>query len=128
MAVDNLCAMFLSHVVRFALVSTVFLFNALLFSAPVVKLGNEVLAENGFKVLKGKRVGLLTNPSGVNRNLETTIDVLRAAPGVKLVALFGPEHGIYGSEFAGTNVENTIDKRTGLQVFSLYGTNRSPSL
>ena len=56
-------------------------------------LGNEVLAAEGFRVLAGKRVGLITNPSGVNRKLETTLDVLRAAPGVKLVALFGPEHG-----------------------------------
>src|ERR1035438_7814729 len=49
-----------------------------------VKLGNEVLASNGCKALKGKQVGLITNPSGVNRNLDTTIEVLRAAPGVKL--------------------------------------------
>src|SRR5262252_404161 len=96
-------------------------FLALSSQGVTLKLGNEVLAEEGFKPLKGKRVGLLTNPSGVNRNLETTIDVLRNAPGVKLVALFGPEHGIYGSEFAGSNIDNAIDKRTGLQVFSLYG-------
>ena len=92
-----------------------------------VKLGNEVLAENGFKELQGKRVGLLTNPSGVNHKLQTTIDVLRAAPGVKLVALFGPEHGIYGAEFAGTNIESSVDQPTGLQVYSLYGTNHSPT-
>jgi len=95
--------------------------------AASVRLGNEVLAEGGFKELKGKRIGLLTNPSGVNRSLETTIDVLRAAPGVKLVALFGPEHGIYGSEFAGTNIESSVDQRTGLTVHSLYGTNHSPT-
>lgn len=64
-----------------------------------VKLGNEVLVATGFKALQGKRVGLITNPSGLNRNLESTIDVLRAAPGVKLVALFGPEHGVYGEAF-----------------------------
>ena len=69
-----------------------------------VKLGNEVLAAGGFKALQGKRVGLLTNPSGVNRKLGSTIDVLRAAPGVKLVALFGPEHGIYGDVPAGDKV------------------------
>jgi uncharacterized protein YbbC (DUF1343 family) len=107
------------------------LFVGLVLSAPVcsgaIRLGNEVLAEGGFKELQGKRVGLLTNPSGVNHKLQTTIDLLRAAPGVKLVALFGPEHGIYGSEFAGTNIESSVDLRTGLQVYSLYGTNRSPS-
>src|SRR2546427_4554190 len=69
--------------------------------AAEVQLGNEVLAQDGFKVLQGKRVGLITNPSGVNRNLESTISVLRAAPDVKLVALFGPEHGIYGDVPAG---------------------------
>ena len=68
---------------------------------PHVKLGNEVLAETNFKALAGKRVGLITNPSGINSRLESTIDVLRNAPDVKLVALFGPEHGIYGDVPAG---------------------------
>src|SRR5664279_2947421 len=86
-----------------------------------VKLGKEVLAAGHFKVLQGKRVGLLTNPSGVNRQLESTIDVLRAAPGVKLVALFGPEHGVYGAAGAGDNVADTTDVRTGLPAYSLYG-------
>ena len=96
-------------------------------SAAEVKLGNEVLAGSGFKVLQGKRIGLLTNPSGVNRNLESTIDVLRAAPGVKLVALFGPEHGIYGDVSAGDKVESRIDARTGLPVHSLYGATFKPT-
>src|ERR1043165_6610183 len=86
-----------------------------------VKLGNEVLAQQKFKALAGKRVGLITNPSGVNGNLESTIDVLRAAPGVKLVALFGPEHGVYGDVWAGDKISSTTDPRTGLPVHSLYG-------
>ena len=94
---------------------------------PRVKLGNEVLVANKFKELAGKRVGLITNPSGVNHNLETTIDVLRAAPGVKLVALFGPEHGIYGDVPAGDKVESRTDERTGLPVHSLYGATRKPT-
>src|SRR5207247_4450132 len=77
-----------------------------------VKLGSEVLARGGFKVLNGKRVGLITNPSGMNRDLESTIDVLRAAPGVKLVALFGPEHGVYGDVWAGDKVQSQTDART----------------
>src|SRR2546423_6328167 len=81
-----------------------------------VRLGDEVLAISGFKALRGKRIGLITNPSGVNRNLESTIDVLLAAPGVKLVALFGPEHGIYGDVPAGDRVESRTDPRTGLPV------------
>jgi len=92
-----------------------------------VNLGNEVLAEQKFKVLAGKRVGLITNPSGVNRNLESTIDVLRAAPNVKLVALFGPEHGIYGDVPAGDKVASRTDARTGLPVHSLYGATRKPT-
>lgn len=96
-------------------------------AAPRVKLGNEVLAAHHFRELAGKRVGLITNPSGVNSRLETTLDVLRAAPGVKLVALFGPEHGIYGDVPAGDKVESRTDTRTGLPVHSLYGATRKPT-
>jgi len=92
-----------------------------------VRLGNEVLAARQFNVLQGKRVGLLTNPSGVNRHLESTIEVLRAAPGVKLVALFGPEHGIYGDVGAGDKVGSGIDARTGLPAHSLYGKTFKPT-
>ncbi len=100
--------------------------RALAANAPV-QLGNEVLAAGGFKELAGKRVGLITNPSGVNRKLETTIEVLRAAKGVQLVALFGPEHGIYGDVPAGDKVESRTDARTGLSVHSLYGATRKPT-
>ena len=92
-----------------------------------VQLGSEMLARSGFKVLQGKRIGLITNPSGVNRNLESTIDVLRAAPAVKLVALFGPEHGVYGDVPAGDKIESRTDERTGLPVHSLYGATRKPT-
>jgi uncharacterized protein YbbC (DUF1343 family) len=92
-----------------------------------VELGNEVLVAGHFKVLQGKRVGLLTNPSGVNRQLVSTIDVLRAAPGVKLVALFGPEHGVYGAVGAGDTVADTTDARTGLPAYSLYGKTFRPT-
>ncbi|MFM9030206.1 MAG: exo-beta-N-acetylmuramidase NamZ domain-containing protein [Opitutaceae bacterium] len=95
--------------------------------APRVVLGSEVLAEGGFRELAGRRVGLITNPSGVNRRLESTIEVLRRAPGVKLVALFGPEHGIYGDVPAGDKVESRTDVRPGLPVHSLYGATRKPT-
>jgi len=94
---------------------------------PRVKLGNEVLAQTRFKALAGKRVGLITNPSGVNSRLESTIDVLRAAPTVNLVALFGPEHGIYGDVPAGDKIASRTDARTGLPVYSLYGETRKPT-
>lgn len=63
----------------------------------IVKPGIEVLREQGFSMLKGKRVGLVTNPSGVDREFNSTIDILFNAPGVELVALFGPEHGVRGA-------------------------------
>src|SRR5215467_1245822 len=92
-----------SRSVQFLAFLILFASASLLFSAQV-KLGNEVLVQHDFKELRGKRVGLITNPSGVNCNLESTIDILRSAPGVKLVALFGPEHGIYGDIFAGEKI------------------------
>ena len=95
--------------------------------AQQVQLGNEVLAASGFKVLQGKRVGLITNPSGVNRNLDSTVDVLHKAPGVQLVALFGPEHGVYGDVPAGQQIGNRTDPHTGLPAYSLYGATHKPT-
>src|SRR5688572_26955059 len=92
-----------------------------------VQLGSDMLAANGFKELQGKRVGLITNPSGVNRNGRSTIDLLGRAPGVKLVALFGPEHGISGNIRAGENIRDKTDQRTSLPVHSLYGATRKPT-
>ena len=96
-------------------------------SAANVKLGIEVLRDNGFAPLKGKRVGLVTNPSGVDSHLNSTIDILYAAPGVNLVALFGPEHGVRGDAYAGDYVADSTDPVTGVPVFSIYGKNRQPS-
>ena len=92
-----------------------------------VKPGIEVLQENQFKALEGKRVGLLTNPTGVDSRLKSTIDILFEAPNVNLVALYSPEHGIRGDVTAGEEVGNAKDSRTGLPVFSLYGANKKPS-
>lgn len=96
-------------------------------SDPVVKTGIEVLRESGFKKLTGKRVGLVTNPSGVDRHLNSTIDILFNAPGVNLVALYGPEHGVRGDVYAGGKVTDTRDAVTGLPVYSLYGATRKPT-
>ena len=92
-----------------------------------VKPGIEVLVENGFSGLEGKKVALLTNPSGVDRCLRSTIDILFEAPQVDLVRLFGPEHGVRGDGYAGDHVKDGIDKATGLKVYSLYGEYRQPT-
>lgn len=110
-----------------SLVALALLATAAPAAEPRVQLGNEVLTAEHFRALAGKRVGLITNPSGVNSRLESTIDALRAAPGVRLVALFGPEHGIYGDVPAGDKIESRTDSRTGLPVHSLYGATRKPT-
>lgn len=92
-----------------------------------VRLGIDVLIADGFKPLVGKRVGLITNPTGVTGDLRSTIDVLHAAPGVQLVTLFGPEHGMRGETPAGDDVADDRDAATGLPVHSLYGKYRKPA-
>jgi uncharacterized protein YbbC (DUF1343 family) len=86
-----------------------------------VSLGSEVLASSGFSILQGKRVGLITNPSGLNSRGKSTIDLLRRAPGVRLVALLAPEHGLRGEFKAGKEFPNSTDPNTGLPIYSLYG-------
>ncbi len=93
----------------------------------VVETGIEVMAGNNFDILQGKRVGLVTNPTGVDRNLRSTVDIINSAPGVKLTALYGPEHGVRGEFTAGEYVESETDPGTGLPVYSLYGKTRKPS-
>ena len=92
-----------------------------------VKTGIEVLRDRGFAGLEGRRVGLVTNPSGVDRYLKSTIDILFEAPQVNLVALYGPEHGVRGDVYAGGKIEDSKDEATGLPVYSLYGSTRKPA-
>jgi uncharacterized protein YbbC (DUF1343 family) len=103
-------------------------FSLTVFSAePKVKPGIDVLRERGFDILKGKRVGLITNPTGVTSDLQSSIDILFNAPDVKLVALYSPEHGIRGDLDAGKEINGYNDLRTGLPVYSLYGKTRRPT-
>lgn len=88
--------------------------------------GIEVLREGGFSELQGKRIGLVTNPTGVDAELRSTIDILSKAPGVTLAALFAPEHGVRGDIAAGAAVSDTKDRATGVTVHSLYGSSRKP--
>ena len=96
-------------------------------SAAKVQTGIEVLRADGFKQLEGKRVGLTTNPTGVDSNLKSTIDILWEAENVNLVALYGPEHGVRGNVHAGDVVDNEVDKKTGLKMYSLYGKTKKPN-
>ncbi len=89
--------------------------------------GIDVLEANGFQQLQGKRVGLVTNPTGVNKDLVSTVDVLFNAEGVELVALYGPEHGVRGDVHAGDLVSGNSDPKTGLPVHSLYGKTVKPT-
>ena len=92
---------------------------------PAVKAGIDVLAEEGFARLKGRTVGLVTNHTGRAADGTPTIDLLFKAEGVKLVALFSPEHGIRGE--VDEKVGDSVDAKTKLPVYSLYGTRRKPT-
>jgi uncharacterized protein YbbC (DUF1343 family) len=87
--------------------------------------GIDSLVQSSFKPLAGLKIGLITNHSGQARNGKTTIDLLHAAPNLKLVKLFSPEHGIRGT--AEGNIGDAVDHKTGLKIHSLYGSTRKPS-
>ena len=89
--------------------------------------GVEVLLSDSLSLIRGKRVGLLTNHSGRDRKGTSTIDLLFHAPGVKLVALYGPEHGIRGAARAGEKISSSVDSATGVKIYSLYGDLKVPT-
>ncbi len=93
---------------------------------PKVKLGNDVLMEKHLDLLKGKRVGLIINQTARLSSGKFLVDVL-IQKGVKIVALFGPEHGVRGEAAAGEKVSDTIDQKSGIPIFSLYGKTRKPT-
>lgn len=95
--------------------------------AQKVKTGLEVLQADDFSQLKGKKVGLITNPTGVDHLLHSTVDLFFRSGEFSLVALFGPEHGVRGDYAAGDYVDNFTDPVTGLPVYSIYGKTRKPS-
>ncbi len=94
-------------------------------ASPQVLPGIDVLARDGFAKLKGKKVGLVTNHTGMSRDGRSTIDLLYSAPGLQLLALFSPEHGIRG--VLDTDVPSSRDETTGLPIHSLYGATRRPT-
>jgi uncharacterized protein YbbC (DUF1343 family)/CubicO group peptidase (beta-lactamase class C family) len=95
-------------------------------AAPPVLTGIDVLVKEEFARLKGHKIGLVTNHTGRDRTGKATIDLLYEAEGVKLVALFSPEHGIRG-ELDQPDIGDTKDAKTGLPVWSLYGKRRKPT-
>jgi uncharacterized protein YbbC (DUF1343 family) len=92
-----------------------------------IKTGIEVLQNNNFDVLNGKKVGLITNATGLSSSLKPTIDILFEAENVELVALYGPEHGARGEIAAGDKVDDYVDPVTQVPVYSLYGKTRKPT-
>lgn len=92
-----------------------------------LKLGNELLMSKYHHLVEGKRVGLVTNQSGVNSRGVSTIDVLAGDKSVRLTALYGPEHGIDGAASAGEYVESYTHPELGIPVYSLYGSTRMPT-
>nr|WP_307273088.1 DUF1343 domain-containing protein [Peribacillus sp. V2I11] len=89
--------------------------------------GIEVLLKEEKNVLSGKKVGLITNPTGIDSKLTSIVDLLNDDPDINLTALFGPEHGVRGDAQAGASVEYYIDEKTGLPVYSLYGKTKKPT-
>ena len=89
--------------------------------------GIEVLLSDSIHLVRGKRVGLITNHSGRDRKGTSTIDLLYKAPGVRLTALFAPEHGLRGVAQAGESVESGVDSATGIPVYSIYGRTQVPT-
>lgn len=89
--------------------------------------GIEILKKTNFEQLNGLRIGLITNQTGVDNNLNSTIDLLFKAENVELAALFGPEHGVRGDIDGGKKVKSYQDKKTNVPVYSLYGKDHKPS-
>ncbi|MBS4195983.1 exo-beta-N-acetylmuramidase NamZ family protein [Lederbergia citri] len=92
-----------------------------------MRLGLDIFLEKNYRHFEGKRIGLLTNMTGVNEKLIPTIDLFFEHPHIHLTALYGPEHGIRGDAKEGEAVESTVDPYTGIPVFSLYGASKKPS-
>ena len=92
-----------------------------------LKLGVDVVLSSEKKLLKGKRVGLITNPTGVDQDLNSIVDRFYNDKDINLTALYGPEHGVRGDAQAGSYVDFYIDEETGLPVYSLYGKTRKPT-
>lgn len=93
-----------------------------------VRLGVDVLFDESFDLIRGKRVGVVAAAASVDGQLTATVHRLVQAPDVTVVALFGPEHGLYGEVQAGQPISDAVDAETRIPVHSLYGDNKKPTL
>lgn len=111
------------------MLSVIFFMLAQLYCAPTlaVKPGIDVLLEKQLDLVSGKRVGLITNPTGITGEQLSNIDALHDNPDIQLAALYGPEHGVRGDIKGGQKIANYFDQRTGVPVYSLYGKTRKPT-
>ncbi len=96
-------------------------------SNPQVTLGDDVFVRDAWRELRGRTIGIVTNPSGALSNGSSLVDAVHANTAISVKALFGPEHGIRGTVGAGEHVGSSVDERTGLPVYSLYGATRHPT-
>ncbi len=96
-------------------------------SSPLVSPGITVLLRDSLHLIQGKRVGLITNQTGGDEQGRSSIDLINDAPGVKLTALFAPEHGIRGNVAGGERISSTVDRATGIPIYSLYGETLVPT-
>lgn len=118
------------RIVSLVLIAVLFMVafpNTALAALPSFKLGNELLLEKYIHLIQGKKVGLITNQSGVNSKGESLIDILSKNRQFQLTALYGPEHGIDGTAKAGAYVESYSHPTLGIPVYSLYGSTRKPT-
>ena len=92
-----------------------------------IKLGSDVLRESRGEAIRGMRVGLVAHPASRDSRFTHSVQLLQDLPDVELVAIFGPEHGVYGDVYAGDKIANHVDPRTGLPAYSLYGSTRKPT-
>ena len=114
----------MNTLLKYAVVGTIL--TAGTFAQPRVLTGIDVLKKNNFSSLTGKRVGLITNQTGIDAAGKSTVELLSRAKGVKLKAIFAPEHGISGTDDR-ENIPNAVDKKFKVPVYSLYGETRRPT-
>ncbi|MDW7681663.1 MAG: DUF1343 domain-containing protein, partial [bacterium] len=92
-----------------------------------VSLGIDILLDEHLDLIQGKRVGIITNQTGVNSDGKHIIDLVFEAPEVELTALYGPEHGLRGDVEGGLTISHLVDPKTGVPIYSIYGKTKKPT-